>query len=52
MPDAVIVSAVRTPIGRAFKGSLAQVRPDDLAAVTDFIDEHAVIRQTAPEVTR
>ncbi len=28
----VIVAAVRTPIGRAFKGSLAGVRPDDLAA--------------------
>ncbi len=29
--EAVIVSAVRTPIGRAFKGSLKDVRPDDLA---------------------
>src|SRR5918992_1165027 len=32
MPEAVIVDAVRTPIGRAFKGSLPQVRPDDLTA--------------------
>ena len=32
MPEAVIVSAVRSPIGRAFKGSLKDVRPDDLAA--------------------
>src|SRR5918997_2305550 len=32
MPEAVIVDAVRTPIGRAFKGSLTQVRPDDLGA--------------------
>jgi acetyl-CoA C-acetyltransferase len=32
MPEAVIVDAVRTPIGRAFKGSLAQVRPDETAA--------------------
>src|SRR5918997_5419562 len=32
MPEAVIVDAVRTPIGRAFKGSLAQARPDDLGA--------------------
>ena len=32
MPEAVIVSAVRTPIGRAKKGSLQDVRPDDLAA--------------------
>ncbi|MFI5914194.1 acetyl-CoA C-acetyltransferase [Dactylosporangium sp. NPDC051541] len=30
--DAVIVSAVRSPIGRAYKGSLAGVRADDLAA--------------------
>jgi acetyl-CoA C-acetyltransferase len=33
MPDAVIVDAVRTPIGRAAKGSLASVRADDLAAI-------------------
>ncbi|TML79496.1 MAG: acetyl-CoA C-acyltransferase [Actinobacteria bacterium] len=32
MPDAVIVSAVRTPIGRATKGSFIDVRPDDLGA--------------------
>ncbi len=32
MPDAVIVAAARSPIGRARKGSLAQMRPDDLAA--------------------
>jgi acetyl-CoA C-acetyltransferase len=31
MPEAVIVSATRSPIGRAFKGSLTQMRPDDLA---------------------
>jgi acetyl-CoA C-acetyltransferase len=31
-PQAVIVSAARTPIGRAAKGSLIQMRPDDLAA--------------------
>jgi acetyl-CoA C-acetyltransferase len=33
MPDAVIVDAVRTPIGRAAKGSLKDVRADDLAAI-------------------
>ncbi|TMC35868.1 MAG: thiolase family protein [Chloroflexi bacterium] len=33
MEDAVIVSAVRTPIGRANKGVLKDVRADDLAAV-------------------
>ncbi|WP_027501058.1 acetyl-CoA C-acetyltransferase [Rhodococcus sp. UNC363MFTsu5.1] len=32
MPEAVIVSAVRSPIGRAGKGSLKDIRPDDLAA--------------------
>jgi acetyl-CoA C-acetyltransferase len=32
MPEAVIVSATRSPIGRAAKGSLVGVRPDDLAA--------------------
>lgn len=32
MPEAVIVSATRSPIGRAFKGSLKEVRPDDLTA--------------------
>ncbi len=31
-PVSVIVAATRTPIGRAFKGSLAGLRPDDLAA--------------------
>jgi acetyl-CoA C-acetyltransferase len=30
VPEAVIVSAVRSPIGRAAKGSLASMRPDDL----------------------
>ncbi|MET9228207.1 acetyl-CoA C-acetyltransferase [Lentzea sp. NPDC003310] len=32
MPEAVIVSAARSPIGRAGKGSLKDVRPDDLVA--------------------
>ena len=32
MVEPVIVAATRSPIGRAFKGSLTQVRPDDLAA--------------------
>jgi acetyl-CoA C-acetyltransferase len=32
MPEAVIVSAARTPIGRAAKGSLVNARPDDLGA--------------------
>ena len=29
MPEAVIIDTLRTPIGRAFKGSLAQLRPDE-----------------------
>ncbi len=32
MPEAVIVSAVRTPVGRAPRGALSTTRPDDLAA--------------------
>ncbi|MER7400001.1 acetyl-CoA C-acetyltransferase [Streptomyces sp. NPDC000151] len=32
MPEAVIVSAARSPIGRAFKGSLKDLRPDDLTS--------------------
>ena len=40
MPEAVIVDAVRTPIGRAFKGSLAPLRPDEtLAHVIDEVLE-------------
>ena len=33
MPEAVIVSALRTPVGRAYKGTLRATRPDDLAAL-------------------
>jgi|SRR4051794_13720719 acetyl-CoA C-acetyltransferase len=36
MPEAVIVATARSPIGRAFKGSLTQLRPDDLA--TTIVD--------------
>ncbi len=32
MPEAVVVATARSPIGRAFKGSLKDVRPDDVAA--------------------
>ena len=32
MPEAVIVATARTPIGRANKGSLTEVRPDDMSA--------------------
>ena len=33
MPEVVIVSSVRTPVGKAYKGTLRATRPDDLAAV-------------------
>ena len=44
MPEAVVVSVARSPIGRAVKGSLATMRPDDLAsqviqAVLDKVPE-------------
>jgi acetyl-CoA C-acetyltransferase len=45
MPEAVIVDAVRTPIGRAFKGSLVGVRADELAATP----LHALVERN-PEV--
>ncbi|PSK98331.1 acetyl-CoA C-acetyltransferase [Murinocardiopsis flavida] len=32
MPEAVVVATARSPIGRAFKGSLKDIRPDDLTA--------------------
>ncbi|HWN72494.1 MAG TPA: acetyl-CoA C-acyltransferase [Solirubrobacterales bacterium] len=32
MPEAVIVDTIRTPIGRAFKGSLSQLRPEEMGA--------------------
>jgi len=41
MPEAVIVATARSPIGRAFKGSLVDARPDDLATqiVTAVLDK-------------
>src|SRR5258708_4771541 len=33
MREVVVVSSVRTPVGRAFKGTLRATRPDELAAV-------------------
>jgi acetyl-CoA C-acetyltransferase len=53
MPEAVIVDAIRTPIGRAFKGSLAQLRPDEMGAyVVDQLLERneAVAADTVEEV--
>jgi acetyl-CoA C-acetyltransferase len=45
MPEAVIVAAARTPIGRAKKGSFADVRPDDLMAFAI-----KAVLEKAPEV--
>ncbi len=42
MPEAVIVATARSPIGRAFKGSLKDMRPDDLTA--------AIVRATLDKV--
>ena len=47
MPEAVIVAIGRTPIGRAFKGSLIDQRPDDLGAYV--VDE--VLKQV-PQLDR
>ena len=63
MPEAVIVSTARSPIGRAFKGSLKDMRPDDLtvqmiqAALAkvpgldpkDIVDLHLGVGQPAGE---
>jgi len=47
MPEAVIVATARSPIGRAYKGSLIDVRGDDLAA-------HAInaLMEKVPQVER
>jgi acetyl-CoA C-acetyltransferase len=47
VPEAVIVAAARTPIGRAMKGSLVDWRPDDLGA---FIVERTL--EKVPELDR
>ncbi len=49
MPEAVIVATARTPIGRAFKGSMIELRPDDLTAT--IIDAAmGQVPQVAPEM--
>ena len=49
MPEAVIVDAIRTPIGRAVKGSLKTVRADDLAAIPlkALIERNPQLEQTS-----
>src|SRR5919106_6791934 len=46
MPEAVIVDAIRTPIGRAFKGSLAALRPDEMGAhvVDELLERNAQLK--------
>ena len=49
MPEAVIVDAVRTPIGRAVKGSLKTVRADDLASIPlkAIVERNPLLEQTS-----
>ena len=51
MPEAVIVSAIRTPIGRARKGSFVDVRPEDLAvtAIEAALDQVPQLDRTEIE---
>jgi acetyl-CoA acyltransferase len=49
MPEAVIVTALRTPVGRAHKGKLKDTRPDDLAG---FILQEVVKRTPGLDVNR
>jgi len=53
MPEAVIVDSVRTPVGRAFKGSLAQLRPDETGAyvIDQLLERNAdVVPDSVEEV--
>jgi acetyl-CoA C-acetyltransferase len=49
MPEAVIIDAVRTPIGRAVKGSLKSVRADDLASIPlkAIVERNPQVEQTS-----
>ncbi len=49
MRRAVIVDVVRSPVGRAYKGSLAGVRPDDLAAhvLRELLDRNPAVAPDA-----
>src|SRR5437868_191971 len=54
MPEAVIVATARTPIGRANKGSLVDLRPDDLSAtiVRAVLDKVPALDRQAVAPTR
>jgi acetyl-CoA C-acetyltransferase len=51
MPEAVIVATARSPIGRAFKGSLVDVRADDLAgfAINALMDKVPSVDRSSVE---
>jgi acetyl-CoA C-acetyltransferase len=51
MPEAVIVDAIRTPVGRAFKGSLAALRPDETSAyvVDQLLERNADVDPASVE---
>ena len=51
MPEAVIVATARTPIGRAGKGSLKDMRPDDLSAtaISAVLDQAPSLDRTQIE---
>src|SRR5579872_7393335 len=52
MPDAVIVDCLRTPVGKAPRGSLRNTRPDDLAAVAirALLDRYPQARESVEDV--
>ena len=50
MRDVVIVSAVRTPVGKAYKGTLRATRPDDLAQPPSRARWSACRRSIAKEI--
>ena len=50
MPEAVIVSTARSPIGRAYKGSLKDMRADDLLTVQMVSAALAKIPELDPTV--
>jgi acetyl-CoA C-acetyltransferase len=51
MPEAVIVDAVRTPIGRAFKGALAGLRPDDTGTfvIDQLLERNSEVKPNSVE---
>ena len=52
MREAVIVSSVRTAVGKAFKGTLRATRPDDLAAIAIRGALDARARRSTPKKSR